>query len=99
MQLTSGLAIYLLFWVMAAFVVMPFGIRTHNETGEGGISGQADSAPVNFRPLQVIVRATLLSAAVFALFYANYRAGWITVDDLDFVQPPEDIAARQYEAE
>jgi predicted secreted protein len=34
MRWTSILAIYLLFWVMSAFLVMPFGIRTHEENGE-----------------------------------------------------------------
>ena len=31
MKLTSALAIYFLFWVMSAFFVLPFGVRTHDE--------------------------------------------------------------------
>lgn len=33
MKWTSILAIYALFWVLSAFLVMPFGLRTHDEAG------------------------------------------------------------------
>lgn len=80
MQITSILAIYILFWVISAFIMLPIGIRTHDEVGEAKIKGQADSAPANFRPKIVLFRATLLASALFALFYANYVFGWITTE-------------------
>ena len=33
MRWTSILAIYFLFWVASAFVLLPFGIKTHDELG------------------------------------------------------------------
>lgn len=83
MQWTSILAIYFLFWVMTAFVLLPFGMRTHEEAGEAKVPGQADSAPANFRPGLIAVRATLIAAAVTALYVLNYTQGWIGVADLD----------------
>lgn len=80
MQITSILAIYILFWVISAFIMLPIGIRTHDEVGEAKTKGQADSAPANFRPKLVIIRATILASALFALFYANYELGWITTE-------------------
>jgi len=89
MSWTSILAIYLLFWVITAFVVMPFGIRTADELGVEKVRGQADSAPANFRPLRVMAITTMLSAAVFGLFYANYTNGWIGAEDVNiFGKPP-----------
>jgi len=89
MKLTSMLAIYALFWVMSAFVVLPFGIRTHDEAGLDKVRGQADSAPANFRPGLIAKRASLLALVLFALFYANYLNGWIVPEDLDlFGDPP-----------
>lgn len=89
MSLTSIAAIYLLFWVVTAFVVMPFGVRTADELGVEKVRGQADSAPANFKPLRVIVITTVLSAAVFGLFYANYMNGWIGASDVNvFGKPP-----------
>ena len=83
MKWTSILAIYFLFWVITAFVMLPFGIRTHDEVGEAKVPGQADSAPANFRPGRLLLRATLISAALTALYIANYMRGWITVEELD----------------
>ncbi|GGD93005.1 hypothetical protein GCM10011515_10940 [Tsuneonella deserti] len=82
MSWTSILAIYFLFWVASAFVLLPFGVKTHEELGIERVPGQADSAPANFRPLRIVVGATLLSAALTALYVANYVNGWITTDDL-----------------
>ncbi len=88
MKLTSILAIYALFWVMSAFLVMPFGIRTHDEAGVEKIRGQADSAPANFRPGLIAKRASVLALVLFALFYLNYVNDWIGPKDLDFFGAP-----------
>jgi predicted secreted protein len=85
MNWTSALAIYLLFWVMSAFVVMPFGFRAANEGDEPLVPGQAKSAPANFSPRPILIRITIVATLAFALFYANYTHGWITADMLDFV--------------
>jgi len=90
MQPTSILAIYLLLWVMSAFILLPFGIRTHEEEGLPKVPGQADSAPANFRPGRLAFRASILAAILCGLFVANYDAGWVTVEDINlFGNPPE----------
>jgi predicted secreted protein len=83
MKLTSILAIYLLFWVMSAFMCLPFGVKTHDEAGIAKVPGQADSAPANFNPLLVAKRATVLSAVLFGLYYLNWVNGWIGTDQID----------------
>jgi predicted secreted protein len=89
MQWTSVLAIYVLLWVLSAFLVMPFGLRTPNEVeGHAIEKGHADSAPVNFRPGQVAIRATILAALMMFVFYLNYIYGWVAVQDLNFYGPP-----------
>ncbi|WP_033924547.1 DUF1467 family protein [Sphingomonas sp. 35-24ZXX] len=89
MSWTSIAAIYLLFWVITAFVVMPFGVRTADELGIEKVRGQADSAPANFKPLRVIAITTAISAVVFGMFYANYLNGWIAPSDVNiFGKPP-----------
>ncbi|WP_109356834.1 DUF1467 family protein [Sphingorhabdus sp. EL138] len=84
MDWTSILAIYVLFWVLSAFIILPFGIRSHSETGTEMVKGQADGAPVNFRPGRTLAFTTLLATFAFILFYFNYTNQWITVDDIDF---------------
>lgn len=78
-------AIYFLFWVMSVFFVLPFGVKTPDETGETLVPGQADSAPTGYRPTRVMLAATALSLLLFGLFYANYVNGWITADDLNIL--------------
>ena len=82
MQWTSMLAIYFLFFVFSAFVLLPYGVRTHDEAGIEKIPGQADSAPVEFRAGRLLLRAVILSAVVTTLYVLNYIYGWITVDDI-----------------
>jgi predicted secreted protein len=84
MAWTSIIAIYTLFWVLSCFLVMPFGVRTNEEAGLHNIPGQAESAPAYWRPGTVAVRAAILAAVLFGLFYANYEHGWITADMLNF---------------
>ena len=88
MNWTSIAAIYALFWVICAFVILPIGIRTHEELGLEKMAGQADSAPGNFRPGLIALRTTLLSTALFALYYANYTYGWIDRHSFDFLVTP-----------
>ncbi len=84
MSIGSIVAIYFLFWISAAFVMLPFGVRTDEEAGTARVPGQADSAPHRFDLARHMARAALLAAAAFALYYANWTFGWLKVEDLDF---------------
>jgi predicted secreted protein len=84
MEWTSVVAIYFLLWVLSAFLVMPFGVKTAEEAGEEKVPGQADSAPANFQPKKVIVRATILATILCTLWVLNYTQGWITPSMLGF---------------
>ena len=83
MQVTSIVAVYFLFWVMSAFMMLPFGVQTADEAGVAKVPGQAESAPVNFWPRKILVRATLISAVLTTLFVLNFDYGWVSVDDIN----------------
>lgn len=87
MQIGSILAIYFLFFVASAFLLLPFGVRTDEEAGTPKVPGQADSAPHAFDLKAHLIKAALIAAVVFALFYANWHFGWILAEDLDFYNP------------
>ena len=82
MKLGSIIAIYVLFWTMSAFVVMPFHVRTHDEAGAPLVPGQAESAPYEFPFGKVLLRITMLSTLLFAVFYLNYHYGWVSPGSL-----------------
>ena len=83
MLFTSIVAIYFLFFAFSAFVLLPFGIRTDEEAGTPKVAGQAESAPHRFDLKRHLVKAAVLGAVLFALYYANWTYGWIKPDDLD----------------
>lgn len=89
MKPLSFVAVYLLFWVISAFVVMPFGVKTADEAGIEKVAGQADSAPAHFRPGRILLWTTILATAIYAVFYLNYLYNWVTIDTLSFYTPPK----------
>jgi len=90
MQITSIIAIYALMWVMTAFIMLPFGIKTHDEAGIPKVPGQADSAPANFKPGRVVFRATIIAAILTALFVLNYTNGWVGVEAINVFEQIKD---------
>jgi len=84
MKWTSISAIYFLFFVASAFILLPFGVKTHEEVGAERVPGQADSAPHEFDLKRHLLRAAVLAVVLMVIFYVNYVNGWITADDLDF---------------
>jgi predicted secreted protein len=84
MQISSIVAIYFLFFAFSAFILLPFGVRTAEEAGTERVPGQAESAPHTFNLKRHLVRAAIVAAVLFALYYLNWTFGWITPDDLDF---------------
>ena len=87
MKFTSIIAIYFLFFAFSAFVLLPFGVRTDEEAGTPKVPGQAESAPYRFDIKRHLLKAVLLAAILFALYYVNWTYGWITPADLDFYHP------------
>ena len=89
MKLTSIVAIYFLCFVASAFVLLPFGVKTTEEVGGEKVPGQAESAPHRFDLKRHFVKAAIVAAVLFAIYYANWTFGWVTADDLDYYNPPE----------
>ena len=83
MNLTSIVAIYLLFFAGSAFILLPFGVKTSEEVGGDLLPGQAESAPHRFDAGCHFLKAAILAALLFGLYYANWNYGWVTADDLD----------------
>jgi predicted secreted protein len=83
-KFSSIVAIYFLFFCASAFVLLPFGVKTDEEVGSPRIPGQAESAPHHFEIKRHLLKAALLGAVLFSIYYANWTYGWLTPDNLDF---------------
>jgi predicted secreted protein len=83
-RIGSILAIYVLFWTLALFLVLPFGVRTPEEEGTKAAPGHAESAPHRFNLGRTALRASIVAAVLTGLYVANYIYGWIGVEDVDW---------------
>jgi predicted secreted protein len=81
MTLTTGLAIYFIIWWLALFVVLPWGIRSQEESGDIA-PGSDPGAPAVPRLMAKLIWTTLVAAVVFAALYVIYVNKWVLLDDL-----------------
>ena len=82
MAIGSYFAVYLLFWSVTLFAVLPFGVRTVEEAGVEAGRGHAESAPHRIDWRAKLGWTTAISAALFGVWLANDRFEWIVVEDL-----------------
>ncbi|HEY4546276.1 MAG TPA: DUF1467 family protein [Pedomonas sp.] len=82
MSIVYGVAVFYVMWWIVLIAVLPWGVRTAQETGEQGVHGQATSAPQNPMLLKKALWTTAVTTVLFCLFWANIRYEWLTVDDL-----------------
>lgn len=76
----TALAIYFLIWWVTLFAVLPFGVRQQED--DDRLSGNDPGAPVMPHILAKLIWTTLVSAAIFGLFYLNYVNRLITLEDM-----------------
>jgi predicted secreted protein len=81
MTLTTGLAIYFIIWWLALFVVLPWGIRSQEESGDIA-PGSDPGAPAVPRLVTKLIWTTLVAAVVFGALYVIYVNKWVLLDDL-----------------
>lgn len=81
MAISSGIAIYFVLWWVVLFAVLPFGVRSQAEDGVT-VPGSDPGAPTLHRMLRRLLLTTVISAVLFAVGLAAYRAGYLNVDRL-----------------
>lgn len=86
MNLSLGIALYLMIWFMTLFAVLPFGVKTQGEAGEI-VEGTPASAPAAPRLLRVAVINTFVAAIAFAFVWTALERDW-----LGLYIPPEQTA-------
>jgi predicted secreted protein len=82
-KFSSALAIYVLFWSLSFFFVLPFRLRV-DAADDPHIPGQAESAPPRFSFGRTAFWTTIVSAVLFGLYYLNYVNGWVGPEAVDF---------------
>jgi predicted secreted protein len=79
MTISSGIAIYFVLWWVVLFAVLPFGVRSQHEDGEGA-PGTDPGAPVMAAMGRKLLWTTIVSAIVFTMGTTLYLAGYFNVE-------------------
>jgi predicted secreted protein len=78
--LTTAFAIYFIVWWLVLFAVLPWGVRSQQESG-GVVPGSDPGAPILPRLLRKLLWTTLISLVVFVVGTLIYRYRLIAFDD------------------
>jgi predicted secreted protein len=81
MSLTTAVAIYFILWWIVLFAVLPWGVRSQQETGEI-VPGSDPGAPSIPKLAAKLLWTTAVTTVIFALCYAIYVYRLLTLDDL-----------------
>ena len=90
MEISTAIAIYFLIWWVVLFAVLPWGVRSQQESGEVA-PGTDPGAPAVHAVWMKLVWTTVIASVVFGIFAAIYKLGLIPFDYLaDFRSAPRD---------
>jgi predicted secreted protein len=81
MSWTTAAAIYFILWWVVLFAVLPWGVRSQEESGDV-VPGSDPGAPAIPRLAAKLVWTTVVSGAVFGLIALVYAYRLVTLDDL-----------------
>ena|ERR1700704_2586483 len=80
-SLTTAIAIYFIIWWTVLFAVLPFGVRSQEESGAVA-PGTDPGAPAIPKLWRKLVWTTLAASVVFALCVVVYAYRLVTLDGL-----------------
>ena len=81
MTWVSGLFIYFLIWWVVLFAVLPWGVKSQQESGEFA-QGTDPGAPAMHRIWLKLLWTTAVASMIFAVLYVVYIYQLITLDQL-----------------
>lgn len=80
-QISTAIAIYFVIWWVALFLTLPFGVRSQHEDGVGA-PGTDPGAPILTRMGRKLIWTTIISAVIYGVGLAAYRAGYLSIERL-----------------
>jgi predicted secreted protein len=84
MSIATAIAIYFIIWWVMLFAVLPWGVRSQQETGNVA-KGTDPGAPSIPNLKAKLVWTTFVAAGVLAIGYAVYRWRLVRFEDLSYV--------------
>jgi len=82
----SAFAVYFIIWWLVLFAMLPFSLRTQDESGDVTL-GTVASAPRGPHMLRAVIRTTIVTAVLVGAFYGLTRGLGLSVDDIPRIVP------------
>jgi predicted secreted protein len=79
--LVTAFAIYFIIWWVILFAVLPWGIRSQEESGSV-VPGSDPGAPSRARFWRPLIWTTIVASVIFALCVVVYSYGLVTLEGL-----------------
>jgi predicted secreted protein len=87
MSVSTAIAIYFIVWWVVLFAVLPWGVRSQDESGEV-VPGSDPGAPAVHTVWIKLLWTTLVATVVFGVMAAMYLFGLIPFDFLAAISGP-----------
>ena len=81
MSTATAIAVFFLIWWVTLFAVLPWGVRSQQESGEV-VPGTDPGAPLVPRLGRKLVWTTLVTCVVFGVLYVVYTDQLVTLNDV-----------------
>ncbi len=81
MNPVNAFLIYILFWWVTLFAVLPLGVRGQAEDGEI-VPGSDPGAPVKPDMKKKVIITTVISLLLWVVFFAVVKSGVISIKEL-----------------
>jgi predicted secreted protein len=81
MSTTTAVAIFFLIWWVTLFAVLPWGVRSQQESGEVA-PGTDPGAPLVPKLGRKLIWTTLVTCVVFGVLYVAYTERLLTIEEI-----------------
>ena len=89
MSISSAIVLYCVIWAILFYMINPLWQTSQSEDGEV-TPGTPASAPVDPMLRKKAIITTVIATVLFALAYSTIEFGWLTLDDISFLQLPSE---------
>jgi predicted secreted protein len=89
MSIPSAMVLFCVIWAIVFYMINPLWQTSQSEDGEVA-PGTPASAPVDPMLRKKAIVTTVIATVLFALAYSTIEFGWLTLDDISFLELPSE---------
>ena len=87
MSIASAIVLFCVIWALVFYMINPLWQTSQSEDGKV-VPGTPASAPVDAMLRKKAILTTVIALVLFVLAYSTIEFGWLTLDDISFLELP-----------